>query len=138
VKPDGLIAWPADPREGCAHYLSFATSVIDAFGLEFDAARADPRLVARHYVDGSISEDEYRAEALWWWERVEAIGGVRDFSDPETLRARLALCLLGATPDRAPLLGDMLSWFLELLCFLGFKAERVDPMVERYFTYRDS
>jgi hypothetical protein len=138
VKPDGLIEWPADPQEACAHYLEFAIATVDALGIEFSGARVDPRLVARQYVERTMSEDEYRSERAWWWDRVDAAGGIRDLSDRETQHARLALCLLGATPDQASQLGDKLSWFLEVLGFLGFKAKVTDPMVESYFTYRDS
>jgi hypothetical protein len=118
--------------------LAFAIATVDTLGIQFSGARVDPRVVARQYVERTISQDEYRAERAWWWDRIDAAGGIRDLSARETHHARLALCLLGATPDQASQLGDKLSWFLEVLESLGFKANVTDPMVERYFTYRDS
>jgi hypothetical protein len=56
MKPIGFIEWPVDQRAACARYLTFATNVIDALGIEFPRARIDPRLVARRHVEGPLLE----------------------------------------------------------------------------------
>jgi len=130
------IIWPTDARAACNHYLGFILQVVKTLGIAFPNIQRDPRIVANRYIDGIISEEEYRAEAGIWWDLLEVAGEIRISRDRSQLLSRLALCLLSATPDEAPRLGDHLSWFLEMLGFLGMDLREPHSMMSKYFTWR--
>jgi len=130
------IIWPADAKAACNHYLKFVIQVVETLGIIFPNTRPDPRAVAERYIDGEISDEEYGAEACAWWELLEAAGEIRISRERSLLLVRLALCLLSATPDEAPRLGDHLSWFLEMLYFMGIDSREPHAMMSKYFAWR--
>jgi hypothetical protein len=131
----GSIIWPEDARTACNHYLDFILQVVNKLGIVFPGTRPDPRVVARQYMDDEITEEEYRAEAVAWWDSLKATGQITIFRDPAVLLMRMAICLLSATPDEAPRLGDHLSWFLELLETMGKDLRDPDAMMARHFVF---
>ena len=131
------IIWPEDSKAACNHYLEFIIQVVETLGIVFPNTQPDPRVVARRYIEGKISDEEYRAEACTWENLLETAGEVRVSRDPSLLLARLALCLLSATPDEVPRLGDHLSWFLEVLSIMGMDSREPLAMMSKYFAWRD-
>ncbi len=130
----GNIVWPKDARAASTHYLTFVLQVVDKLEIVFPSTRADPRVVARRYLRGEISDEAFTAERDPWWDALDG-PQLGNFRDPEALLARLALCLLGAKPDEAPQLGDRLSWFFEVLGFMGKDLREPEEMRKRYFAY---
>jgi hypothetical protein len=130
----GSIVWPKDTTAACNRYLDFIMKVIDKIGIVFPDTRLDPRIVARRYIDGHIAEEVYRAEAVAWWDLLDAMEGGGGFSrKPSALLARLAISLLSVTPDEAPRLAEHLSWFFQIVGFMGVKPELPLAMMEKYF-----
>jgi hypothetical protein len=130
------IVWPQDPITACNRYLNFIIGVIDEPDIAFLGTRPDPRAVARQYIDGEITAEVYRAEAVAWWEFLESVGGVCGISrQPSALLARSALCLLSVTPDEAPRLAEHLSWFFEVLGFMQVDLGPPRAMMEKYFAH---
>ena len=129
----GDIIWPNDVRAACTHYLNFLLKVVDKLEIVFPSSRPDPRIVARRYILGEISEEEYRAAADPWWDSLEG-PQLLSFRDPTVLIARLALCLLYARLEEAPRLADHLSWFFEVLGFMGKDLREPEEMMATHFT----
>ena len=129
------IIWPKDARTACNHYLDFILQVVNKPGIVFPGTRADPRVVARRYMDEEISEEEYKAEADAWWDSLYATGQITTFRDPAILLMRMAICLLSATANEAPRLGEHLSWFFELLQFMGNDLHEPEALMARHFMF---
>ena len=129
----GSIVWPKDARAACVHYLDFVLQVVDKLDIEFPDTRPDPRAVVRLYIYGKTSDAAYMAERDAWWVSLDATGQITQFKDPSVLLMRLAICLLSATTDEAPQLGEHLSWFFEVLHFMGTDLREPHAMMERYF-----
>jgi hypothetical protein len=127
------IIWPEEAKAACNHYLTFILQVVVELEIVFTETRPDPRIVARRYIDGEISEEEYSAEAGAWWDFLDAAGETRGPRTRPAILARLAICLLSATPNEAPRLSDHLSWFLELLEKMGIDLHGPRAMMERHF-----
>jgi len=85
---------------------------------------------------GKVTEHDYRAQALAWWDDLGSPGAIRDFRGRAALTARLALCILSATPNEAPRLGDHLSWFLEALSFMGINTQGPIDAMTKFFAWR--
>jgi hypothetical protein len=130
----GDIIWPKDARAASAHYLTFMIQVVDKLGIVFPSTRPDPRVVARRYLGGQIADEAYIAARDPWWDALDG-PQLGNFRDPEVLLARLALCLLYAMPEEAPRLGEHLSWFFEVLGFMGKDLREAKEMMERYFAH---
>jgi hypothetical protein len=129
----GSIVWPADAKAACNHYLEFLIKSVSQLKIVFPTTQPDPCVVARRYIDGVISDEEYAAEARQWWLLVDSVDGSRITRERTALIGRLALCLLSATRDQAPLLGDHLSWFLEVLGFIGMDLHEPLDMMTKHF-----
>ena len=132
----GDIAWPEDPKAACRLYLEFDILVIEKLGIKFPEALPSPLRTAKSYVAGEVTEEDYGAQNVLWWRHVDATGGTQEFRDIATLTARLAICLLSATTDRANSLGDDLSWFFEVLGFMGFDLNEPFQMMTTHFPSR--
>ncbi len=85
------------------------------------------------YVDEKISEDEYVSQAVRWWDVIDSTYGIRNFQDRPALLARVAISLLSARTDHADQLGEKLSWFLEVLGFLGIDTSESLRKMDEYF-----
>jgi hypothetical protein len=130
----GSIAWPSDPKKACNLFLEYAVeTVIGGSGIEFPYECPDPVSTARGYIAGTISDEEYAAAAVSWWNYVDVVGGFRDLHSREALTARLALCLLCARSEEAPRMGEHLSWFLEVLSFLRLDTGAALRRMEAHF-----
>ncbi len=130
------IIWPADAREACRSYLGFLIKITEEMELTFPDWAPNPVVTAKAFVAGEIPEERYRSETNRWWDHIDSSGGMREFRDPSILSARLALCLLSATEDEAGRLGEHLSWFLEVLGFMGVDLEAPVAEMERYFQFQ--
>src|ERR1041384_8681150 len=115
----GFIVWPTDAKEACILYLSFPLQVVNKLDIKFPDTRPDPRSVARLYIEGSTSEAAYISARDAWWDSLDASGQLTKFKDPSVLLMRLAICLLSAIPEDAPRLAEPLSWFFQVLRFMG-------------------
>ena len=113
------IAWPSSPYRACLLYLKSVVRVVEKLNLDFPPTLPNPLDGAQAYCAGSISNEAYRALVVPWWQLIDETGKLRDFSDPEVLRARVAICLLSASIEEASRLGEHLSWFFEVLGFMG-------------------
>jgi hypothetical protein len=127
------IHWPQDPRAACELYLDFVIRVVERCGIAFPASRRDPVVVARGYLAGSVSEEDYRAEVTSWSDELMSTGGLRELRDPRALTIRLAMCVVGVTPERTPELGEYLDWFFQLLWLLGIDDRAAREEMERVF-----
>src|SRR5262245_54128173 len=129
----GSIIWPSEATAACQQYLKFVIRVVEGYGIVFPGPRASPLQAAQAYIAGTVSEDEYRAEAIAWWDELDSQGGIREFRERASLLIRLALCLLSATPDEAPRLGEHLSWFFQVLGFMGLDVREPIKMMRAHF-----
>ena len=130
----GEIIWPTPASAACKHYLRFMLLVVDELGITFENdPPPDPLPVARAYLAGEISEQEYERPRDAWWSNVEAAGGVTEFGNAAVLKARLAICLLGALEETVEYIGDKLSWFLEVLEMMSYDGKRLSALMNAYF-----
>jgi hypothetical protein len=127
------ISWPDDADVACKFYLGFLIDVVGGMEFRFPDFAPDPLETAKAYVEGKVSQEEYRSQAALWWEHLDSTGAIREMRDPSALAARLAICLLSATADQAAQLGEHLSWFLEVLGFLGIDLAEPIRKMEGYF-----
>jgi hypothetical protein len=118
-----------DCRGACIHEQARSRSNEISF-----FPRPDPRIVAWKYLRGEVSDEVYFAARDPWWAFLEG-PQLGNFRDPEVLLARLALCLLYATPDEAPRLAEPLSWFFEVLELMGKDVREPEAMIARYFAH---
>lgn len=129
----GDIRWPADSREASAYYLRFALDVVEGLGVDFPSQCPEPKSIARAYAENALPEDEYRASVEPWWTYLESEGLIRATRDQRALIARLAICLLSANDGERERLGEHLSWFIQVVGFLGFDARVVLAKMNEYF-----
>ena len=114
----GSIQWPADPAEAGRWYLAFAIDRVTAAGIQFPPPSPDPLVLARAYLAGEVSEQEYWAARDRWWDYIESRDALFEFRDRDVLIARLAICLLGGVPRPEDELAELVSWLIEVLGFL--------------------
>ncbi len=129
----GSISWPEDAKEACKFYLRFLIEVVESIDFRFPDFAADPLVTAKTYVEDKVSEEEYRSQVAGWWNYLDSAGALCEMRDPSALAARLAICLLSATTDQAKQLGEHLSWFLEVLEFLGVDQAETMRKMNGYF-----
>jgi len=82
-----------------------------------------------------MSDDDVRTALDYWWSQVDE-HGVRNFEKREALIARLAIYLLSSSQQESRDLGDQLSWFMEVLGFLGMDVGKSIDIMEKYFDFR--
>ncbi|OWQ44228.1 hypothetical protein CDL60_26090 [Roseateles noduli] len=61
--------------------------------------------------------------------------GIRDFSSPGALNARLAVCLLISDEAAKGGWGEHLGWFLEVLGFLGEDDKAAYEVAKKHFPF---
>ena len=128
----GEIIWPTPASAACKHYLRFMLLVVDEIGITFENDSApDPLPIARAYLAGEISEQEYKRPSGDWLLNIEAAGG--SMGSPAVLKAHTALSLLGALEETVEYIGDSLSWFLEVLEMMGYDGKRLSALMNAYF-----
>lgn len=61
--------------------------------------------------------------------------GLRNFESGEAVVARLAVCLLYPSKENVSGQDDQLSWFLEVLGFLGADVDEAIAVMEEHFDF---
>lgn len=133
----GSILWPSDAKSAINLYLGFLIKVIEVLGLSFSSSGPDPIETAKNFIDGLISEEDYRASANIWWEYLDSNNATRDLQNNDALMARVAICLLSVTKDDVEELGEHLSWFFEVLEQMGIDLDKPISMMEEYFKFKN-
>jgi hypothetical protein len=107
--------------------------VVESLGISFGTSHYEPVSIVNRLLSGGAS-DEGRAATAYWWSRVDQYG-IRNFESTEALIARLAICLLSPSQQETWDLGDQLSWFLEVLGFLGEDVDKSIAIMEKHFEF---
>ncbi|GGU82998.1 hypothetical protein GCM10009504_44350 [Pseudomonas laurentiana] len=131
----GSIVWPGSGCQSVKLYLGFLIEVIEAFDIKFSGDDFDPVAISKKYVSGEVLSQAREECAKVWWGRLESEGALQDFESHDALIARLALCLLVVDENNVGRLGESLSWFLEVIGFLGLDVDRSIEIMERYFSF---
>lgn len=127
------IKWPENNRDAIRLYLAYVIKVLDYLNIRFADCDHDPLELARSYISNKISSEKYEAETLAWWKKIDSQNAIREFQNENILMARLAICLLPVKEDSALSLGDDLSWFIEVLGFMGADIDSaIDIMIEHF------
>lgn len=132
----GAIDWPSDSKAAIELYLNFLIKVIKANDIQFPNTFQDPIGITSGYLEGRISEEEYRKSANEWWTFIDSNGQIREFSNRDALVARVAICLLSVTSEDAQELSEHLSWFFELLESLGIDLDLPIEMMCEHFSLK--
>lgn len=130
----GAIKWPKTYSLAIQLYLEFLVLVIEDLGIDFSSYNQDPVEITKSFLLGRIKDNERVESAGLWWNYIEKSGAIRDFQDKDNLMARLAICLLGVGEKDIDRLGENLSWFFEVLGFLGEDIDKAISLMEMFFT----
>lgn len=130
------IVRPANKARALKQQLDFMVRVLSALGLTFSYGEQDPLRLVEQYIEGSITIQRCKVESLLWWKKVDDSAAIHEFEDRDILMARLAICLLSNDEEDVSSLGDNLSWFLEVLGFLGADTRKSLEMMIDYFDFR--
>ncbi|MBD1229656.1 hypothetical protein [Xenorhabdus griffiniae] len=131
----GLIKWPEDSKSCVQLYLNFLLKVTDMLNINFEGCENDPIQITREYLKDSKTEDEREAVLSFWWNYIDSNDGIRNFKDKPLVMARLAICFLSIKEKDIPEIGEHLSWFLEVLGFLGLNLSKVVAFMGEYFEF---
>ncbi|MEQ1977600.1 hypothetical protein [Xenorhabdus sp. SGI240] len=131
----GLIKWPEDSKSCVQLYLNFLLKVTDMLNINFEGCENDPIQITRGYLKDSKTEDEREAALSFWWNYVDSNDGIRNFKDKPLVMARLAICFLSIKEKDIPEIGEHLSWFLEVLGFLGLNLSKIVDFMGEYFEF---
>jgi len=110
------------------------TKVVADIGVSFGSAAYDPMSIVKGLLAGSLFEADRRSALTHWWNAVDG-QGIRNLEHKDALTARLAVCLLTPNEGNASDLGEQLSWFLEVLGFLGVDVDKAIEVMERHFPF---
>lgn len=132
----GSIIRPTEKSDALKHQLGFLIKVLETLDIKFSGCENDPSYLVKKYIGGEIPIEECKAEASGWWAKIDEKGAIREFKDREVLIARLAICLLSNDEDDISVLGDNLSWFFEVLGFLGVDMKKPIEMMIEYFEFK--
>lgn len=133
-KPIGSIVWPERAYDSVRHLRAYMLAIVEQLPLTFGSRAADPVLIVKGLLDGTVLEKERQSALADWWKIVDA-RGIQNFKSREALIGRLAICLLYPSEDKPSELGDQLSWFLEVLGFLGQDVDKAIEVMERHFEF---
>lgn len=133
-KAIGSIAWPSDARDSIHLLQRFMLEVVERLGIAFDPLANDPRVIVRGILSGELGSAERRSALAYWWSIVDE-KGIRDLQSRDALVARLAICLLSPSEDEAWNLSEQLSWFIEVLGFLGADVDNAIDAMEKHFNF---
>ncbi|MDT9646031.1 MULTISPECIES: hypothetical protein [Pseudomonas] len=132
----GSIIRATESSAALKHQLGFLIKVLQELEIKFSDCEQDPLRLAKAYVAGEIPIERCKAQAAVWWAKIDEQGAVRELRDREVLKARLAICLLANDEDDLSVLGDNLSWFLEVLGFLNVEPMKPIAMMREYFEFK--
>ncbi|WP_334188075.1 hypothetical protein [Noviherbaspirillum sp.] len=129
----GSIIWPADGAAAIRLYLGFLVQVLTVLKINFHGRINDPLKLTKDYLERRLSDEERNAASAAWWSYLDSQGAIRDLQNQDALMARLAICLLSVREKDVPELGENLSWFFEVLGFLGMDLDKPIDMMCAYF-----
>lgn len=132
----GSIKWPEDNSSALRLYLEFLMLVSQNLGIDYFGHPNDPVRITRQFLDGELPEEERAKAAAVWWDYVDSREAIRNFKDRDILMARLAICFLTINEKDGERLGENLSWFIEVLGFLGEDVDTAINLMETYFNQR--
>lgn len=130
------IAWPKSASEAVHLFRRYMATVLEG-EVTFKSGDDELLRIAKRVVLNEVADDERRAELSEFWGVIDSFG-IRDLSDRSVLRARLGICLLYPTESNVSELGEQLSWFIEVLGFLGCSAERAVVIMNSHFSFEDA
>jgi hypothetical protein len=131
----GAIQWPTDANVAVKNYLDFQVITLKDLGITLPSIPNDPLLIVEKWTKGLLRETELDAARDAWWEVIDTPTAIRDFTSPQALNARLALCLLAVREKDAGSLGEHLSWFLEVLGFYGADVKQALALMRTHFRF---
>ena len=134
TKPIGSIIWPATHSDAARLLQLFMIKVVERLGIAFDPRLPNPIAIAKERGVGAPTHAARKAALTAWWEVIDA-KGVRNFEKHDVLVARLAVCLLSPDDGQAHDLSEQLSWFLEVLGFLGTDVDKAIELMEQHFDF---
>ncbi|MDR6856293.1 hypothetical protein [Variovorax guangxiensis] len=114
--------------------LLYMLKVIEQLGISFGSPSCDPIFIVKGLLVEKCSEADRRSALTHWWSIVDE-RGVRDFQGRDVLVARLAVCLLSPNEESTSEFGEQLSWFLEVLGFLGEDVDKAINVIEQHFDF---
>jgi hypothetical protein len=110
-------------------------SVVEGMEISFEDLLPNPAVLLKGLVDGESSDEERIAAIEALWKKVDAVG-VRDFRGREVLLCRLGICLLSENENSSSY-AENLSWFLEVLGFMGLNVRLAIDLMPQHFNYAD-
>lgn len=128
------IKWPQSEADKIKLYLGFMIKVLDTLNIDFPCELKNPLQHAKAYFNGAITKEDYEKDAELCWKYIDERDGIREFKDKEILKARLGISLLSATKDTEKT-GEKLSWFFELLEFLGIDLDYPARVMRQHFEF---
>ena len=132
-KTTGSIAWPGSAQDAVHLLLLYMVKVLERLDIRFDSEPYEPVAIVRRILGGEDSEERRRALDYWW--TVIDKTGIRNLESKEVPVARLAVCLLTPNVADTSTLGEQLSWFLEVLAFLGADVDKAIDVMEMHFSF---
>lgn len=130
------IIWPADNTSALRHHVDFLVKTLTVLDIKFTDWKNDPLELAKGYLEGRVTSKQCRAEAITWWDFIDSRGAIREFKNTKILMARLALCLLSIDEEKSSDLGEYLSWFIEVLGFMGANTRMAINIMAEHFEFR--
>lgn len=130
------IIWPKDNLAAQRHYVSYMIKVLSSLEIEYAGWERNPVHFVEGYIAGRCTSEQCRAEAIAWWSYIDYRGESRELRDPQVLMARLAICLLSIDEDKVGSLGESLSWFIEVLGFMGKNTRTAITIMAEHFEFQ--
>ncbi|WPH17802.1 hypothetical protein [Variovorax paradoxus] len=134
IKPISAISWPPERGNAVNELQRYMLAVVDQLGIEFETSTDSPVALVNQIIDGSATESERQTALADWWGLIDE-KGIRDLSSRDLLIARLAVSLLSPTAVDSHNLGEQLSWFLEVLGFLGLDVDKAIDVMQVHFDF---
>ncbi|MFP1814137.1 hypothetical protein [Lonsdalea quercina] len=132
----GLIKWPENKNLSLRLYLNFLIEVAGLLNINFDGDN-NPIILNRGYLNGLVSDKDRQLALSYWWESIDD-RNIRNFKDRNLLMSRLAVCFLSMDEKHLGEVSEHLSWFIEVLGFLGFDLSEVIRFMGEYFEFKSS
>lgn len=134
IKPISAISWSPERGNAVKELQRYMLAVVDQLGIDFETSTDSPVALVNRLIDGSSTESERQTALAHWWGLIDE-KGIRDLSSKDVLIARLAVSLLSPTAVDSLDLGEQLSWFLEVLGFLGLDVDKAIDVMQVHFDF---
>lgn len=131
----GLIKWPEDKISAVELYLNFLLKAYKSQNLNFRDGSNDPVKITEDYLEGKVTDIERKAALQFWWENIDNQND-RGFKDVNLLMSRLAICFLSINEENVDEINEHLSWFIEVLGFLGCNLLEVINLMSAHFNFK--